>query len=87
MDARRFIMNARGLANITLKERIDWYAEEIGGAHPFGKNKKAVLRNQARGHGDLSLHYLDKHPKLPMRTSFMLRSVDFLLMAKLAAIP
>jgi hypothetical protein len=43
MDARRF-MDARGLANITLKERIDWYSEEIGGAHPFGKNKKAVLR-------------------------------------------
>jgi hypothetical protein len=38
MDARRF-NDVRGLANITLKELIDWYSEEIGGAHPFGKNK------------------------------------------------
>jgi hypothetical protein len=29
MDARRF-KDARGLANITLKELIDWYSEEIG---------------------------------------------------------
>jgi len=54
MDARRFT-DARGLANITLKELIDWYSEEIGGAHLFGKNKKAVLRIWARDHGDLSL--------------------------------
>ena len=57
MDARRF-MDARGLANITLKELIDWYSEEIGGAHPFGKNKKAVLRIWVRDHGDLSLDKL-----------------------------
>jgi len=37
MDARRF-NDTRGLANITLKELIDWYFEEIGAAHPFGKN-------------------------------------------------
>lgn len=57
MDARRF-NDVRGLANITLKELIDWYAEEIGGAHPFGKNKKAVLRSWARDHGDISLDKL-----------------------------
>lgn len=57
MDARRF-MDARGLANITLKELIDWYCEEIGSVHPFGKNKKAVLRIWARDHGDLSLEKL-----------------------------
>ncbi|WP_322403873.1 hypothetical protein [Massilia luteola] len=57
MDAQRFT-RARGLANITLKELIDWYSEEIGGAHPFGKNKKAVLRIWARDHGELSLDKL-----------------------------
>lgn len=57
MDAQRFT-DARGLANITLKELIDWYTEEIGGAHPFGKNKKAVLRMWARDHGELSLDKL-----------------------------
>lgn len=57
MDARRF-MDARGLANITLKELIDWYSEEIGGEHPFGKNKKAVLRIWVRDHGELSLDKL-----------------------------
>jgi integrase len=54
MDARRF-NDVRGLANITLKELINWYCEEIGAAHPFGKNKQAVLRIWARDHGDLSL--------------------------------
>lgn len=43
MDARRF-NDTRGLANLTLKDLIDWYFEEIGSAHPFGKNKTAVLR-------------------------------------------
>lgn len=57
MDAQRFT-DARRLANITLKEIIDWYSEEIGGAHPFGKNKKAVLRVWARDHGELSLDKL-----------------------------
>jgi ribosomal protein S17E len=57
MDARRF-NDVRGLANITLKELIDWYSEEIGGAHPFGKNKKAVLRILGRDHGELSLDKL-----------------------------
>jgi len=57
MDAWRF-MDARGLANITLKELIDWYSEEIGGEHPFGKNKKAVLRIWVRDHGELSLDKL-----------------------------
>lgn len=57
MDAKRF-NDTRGLANITLKELIDWYSEEIGGEHPFGKNKKAVLRTWARGHGELSLDKL-----------------------------
>jgi hypothetical protein len=37
-DARRF-NDARGLANITLKDLIDWYLEEIGNAHPFGKKR------------------------------------------------
>ena len=32
MDAQRF-MDARGLANITLKELIDWYSEESCIAH------------------------------------------------------
>jgi integrase len=57
MDARRF-MDARRLANITLKELIDWYSEEIGGEHPFGKNKKAVLRIWVRDHGELNLDEL-----------------------------
>lgn len=57
MDDRRF-NDVRGLANITLKELIDWYSEEIGGAHPFGKNKSAVLRIWARDHGELSLDKL-----------------------------
>jgi integrase len=57
MDARRF-NDVRGLANITLKELIDWYSEEIGSAHPFGKNKSAVLRIWARDHGELSLDKL-----------------------------
>jgi integrase len=57
MDARRF-MDTRGLANITLKELIDWYSEEIGSAHPFGKNKKAVLRIWVRDHGEVSLDKL-----------------------------
>jgi hypothetical protein len=56
MDARRY--DVRGLANITLKEPIDWYSGGIGGAHPFGKNKKAVLRIWVRDHGDLSLDKL-----------------------------
>ena len=54
MDARHF-NDTRGLANITLKELIDWYLEEIGGVHPFGKNKTAVLRTWQRDHGDTSL--------------------------------
>ncbi|KNZ67872.1 hypothetical protein AB595_23200 [Massilia sp. WF1] len=33
MDARRF-NDTRGLANLTLKNLIDWYFEEIGSAHP-----------------------------------------------------
>jgi hypothetical protein len=37
MDARRF-NDTCGPANITLKERIDWYFDEIGAVHPFGKN-------------------------------------------------
>jgi hypothetical protein len=44
MDARRF-NDTRGLANITLKELIDWYFEEIGAAHPEsespGRNRGA----------------------------------------------
>ncbi|WP_288379965.1 hypothetical protein [uncultured Massilia sp.] len=40
MDARG-VMEARGLANITLKERIDCYSEEIGGGHSFGENKQS----------------------------------------------
>jgi hypothetical protein len=50
MDAR-LLTDARGLANTTLNELIDWYSKEIGGAYPFGKNKKAVLRIRARDHG------------------------------------
>jgi len=57
MDARRF-NDVRGLANITLKELIDWYSEEIGAAHPFGKNKRAVLRAWVRDYGELSLDNL-----------------------------
>lgn len=57
MDAQRF-NDVRGLANITLKELIEWHFEEIGSTHQFGKNKKAVLRIWARDHGDLSLDKL-----------------------------
>lgn len=54
MDARRF-NDTRGLANLTLKELIDWYIEEIGSAQPFGKNKTAVLKMWLRDHGHISL--------------------------------
>jgi hypothetical protein len=54
MDARRF-NDTRGLANTTLKELVDWYFAEIGAAHPFGKNKSAVLRTWQRDHGDVSV--------------------------------
>jgi len=54
MDARRFD-DTRGLANITLKELVDWYFEEIGAAHPFGRNKTAVLRTWRRNHGHVAL--------------------------------
>jgi hypothetical protein len=53
MDARRF-NDTRGLANITLKELIDWYFKEIEANHPFGKNKTAVLRPWQRDNGDSS---------------------------------
>lgn len=54
MDARRF-NDTRGLANITLKDLVDWYFEEIGSVHPFGKNKTAVLRTWQRDHGHANL--------------------------------
>lgn len=54
MDALRF-NDTRGLANITLKELIDWYCEEIGAAHPFDKNKTAELRTWQRNHDDASV--------------------------------
>jgi integrase len=54
MDARRF-NDTRGLANLTLKDLIDWYFDEIGAAHPFGKNKTAVLRTWQRNHGQVNL--------------------------------
>jgi hypothetical protein len=54
MDAKRF-KDARGLTNLTLKQLIDRYIEEIGAEHPFGKNKTAVLDSWRRNHGDTSL--------------------------------
>lgn len=54
MDSRRF-KDARGLANITLKELVDRYEEEIGAEKPFGKNKQSVLNMWKRDHGDVSL--------------------------------
>jgi hypothetical protein len=50
MDARMF-SDVRGLANITLKELIDWYCEVIGRGRPFGKNKTSVLNMWRRDHG------------------------------------
>jgi hypothetical protein len=38
MDAKRF-KDARGLTNLTLKQLIGRYTEEIGAEHPFGKTK------------------------------------------------
>jgi hypothetical protein len=58
MDARRF-NDTRGLANITLKELIDWHFDEIGAMHPFGKNKTAVLRTWQRGHVRPRIHALN----------------------------
>lgn len=58
MDARRF-KDARGLANITLKELIRRYREEIGAEHPFGKNKTAVLNMWEREHGDKTIDELN----------------------------
>lgn len=54
MDARRF-NDTRGLANITLNQLIDWYFDEIGTNHPFGKNKTAVLKTWQRNHGQVRL--------------------------------
>jgi integrase len=54
MDARKF-KDTRRLANITLKDLIVWYVEEIGSEHPFGKNKAAVLKMWQRNHGHVSL--------------------------------
>ena len=47
--------DVRGLANLTLKELIIRYREEIGAEHPFGKNKPAVLNMWERDHGDKTL--------------------------------
>jgi hypothetical protein len=58
MDAKRF-KDARGLANITLKELIDRYIEEIGSEPPFGKNKSAVLATWKREHGKYTLDEID----------------------------
>jgi integrase len=57
MDARAFA-DVRGLANITLKELIDWYCDVIGGSQSFCKNKRAVLNMWGRDHGDLKLSEL-----------------------------
>lgn len=54
MDAKRF-KDARELTNLTLKQLIDRYTEEIGAEHPFGKSKTAVLHAWRRGHGTTSL--------------------------------
>jgi integrase len=54
MDAKRF-KDVRGLANLTLKQLIDRYIEEIGAEHPFGKNKMAVLNAWCRNHGDVAV--------------------------------
>jgi hypothetical protein len=54
MNARRF-NDTRGLSNLTLKDLIDWYFEEIGAVHPFGKSKTAVLRTWQRNHGQVIL--------------------------------
>jgi len=57
MDAKRF-KDVRGLANLTLKALIGRYREEIGTAHPFGKNKIAVLNMWERDHGDKTIDEL-----------------------------
>jgi len=54
IDARKF-NDTRGLANLTLKDLIAWYVEEIGSTHPFGKNKTAVLNMWQRDHGHVTL--------------------------------
>lgn len=54
MDAKRF-KDVRGLTNLTLKQLIDRYIEEIGAEHPFGKNKTAVLNTWCRNHGDVAV--------------------------------
>jgi hypothetical protein len=51
MEAMRF-KGMSGLANVTLKKLIDRSTEEIGAAHPFGKNKAAVLAAWVQNHGD-----------------------------------
>lgn len=61
MDARRF-NDTRGLANITLKELIDWCFEEIGNAHLFGKKKTAVLWTWQRNHGQKNLADITLQP-------------------------
>jgi hypothetical protein len=60
MDARRFD-DVRGLANLTLKELIDWYVDVVGGTQPFGRNKRAVLNMWQRDHGDTRLSELTTH--------------------------
>ena len=58
MDAKRF-KDARGLANITLKEAIERYEEEMSVEHAFGRNKAAVLKTWKAKHGDKTLAELD----------------------------
>ena len=57
MDARRY-NDIRGLANITLKELIDWYFDEIETTHHFGNNNRRAPGNlgrpaRRRGHAAL----------------------------------
>ena len=67
MDARHF-NDTRGLAKLTLKVFIDWYFGEIGAAHPFGKNKTAVLRTWQQDHGARS-HQAPCYDKMLSRSN------------------
>lgn len=54
MNARKF-KDVRGLANITLKELIERYEEEISGQKPYEKKEAAVLNVWKRDNGSTAI--------------------------------
>lgn len=51
----RSASRTRRLANITLKERVDWYSQQMGGSHPFVKSWRALTTCTNTGPSSVSL--------------------------------